>query len=670
MGADQKTDVIREVGKAKDAQMDLATSLTAQVCHLQEGQTSVTKALDQTVNSFTEKVRLQLKEQCQEFSTRTDQLKEVVQVKETSPVDLTQVQGLMDEKLRSYADVTRQSQTTFYQEQDRERKARQVRSKNLRIVGLPEVEGDDAREVVMRFFDETLRLPTVNIEQAARIGRNERGGRTILVRFGTGESREEVLRNRNLLRGKQIWLDPDLTPIQMEEKKVEMQKVKEAAAAGWVAFLRNGLQNEKKSIQGRGFGGIAIWVRDGLDIETQVERVDKNKQFVCISIKTPRSSVTGFLVVAYFAPWKAPVYSYLDTDIGDPFMELTNTVLELREKGLVWITGDFNRRTGVEQGLELRDEADVRWHREDPISDWVRNSEDVGRNGLSESFTRFVNSAGMTILNGTHRFVGTHHFTCKTPTGASVVDYLLASREARESVLEFSFTPFLPESDHRALCFTISGFSVQRRVKKHRHSQSILLEGTFKEYEQKLAVHLVGRDLSAEEVAILLAKTAKEAFKPCPEGRQSWFDSECCEARRRALAVPEADHPQTFKTYKNLIRAKKRRACYERQLVLQEEFKRNPRSFWGRLRETRPETELNHADLCSYVEKLYFFPEADTMPITSGPGCRFTEEEVDACLRQMALGKAGDLNGLKLEMLRWGGGGGSKAAIHFDTSFQ
>lgn len=48
-----------------------------------------------------------------------------------------------------------------------------------------------------------------------------------------------ALANKNILKGLRIWLDPDLTPLQVEARRRELAKVKEAQDAGFVAYLRD-----------------------------------------------------------------------------------------------------------------------------------------------------------------------------------------------------------------------------------------------------------------------------------------------------------------------------------------------------------------------------------------------------------------------------------------------
>ncbi|KAL3693661.1 hypothetical protein R1sor_007312 [Riccia sorocarpa] len=43
------------------------------------------------------------------------------------------------------------------------------------------------------------------------------------------------------------------------------------------------------------------------------------------------------------------------------------------------------------------------------------------------------------------------------------------------------------------------------------------------------------------------------------------------------------------------------------------------------------------------------------MPLASGPGCSFDEEEVEMGIRRMSSGKAADIAGLTVELFKWGG---------------
>ncbi|KAL3677228.1 hypothetical protein R1sor_027176 [Riccia sorocarpa] len=148
---------------------------------------------------------------------------------------------------------------------------------------------------------------------------------------------------------------------------------------------------------------------------------------------------------------------------------------------------------------------------------------------------------------------------------------------------------------------------------------------------------------------------AKEVFPRKKEEEKSWFDSTCKEARRQALSASEERRHTAFREYKNLIRGRKRRFISERQSLLAEELRRSPQSFWARLRPARTVPELTKVKLQEYIKSLYFVPNKAGMPAPTGAICSFDELEVDDALKRMRMGAAKDLDGIALEMIRWGG---------------
>ncbi|KAL3686524.1 hypothetical protein R1sor_009098 [Riccia sorocarpa] len=180
-----------------------------------------------------------LRNELSEMESRLRSYANVTRGGEAIPApDLEKILGEVDSKFRNYVEEARSKQVTLAEEHDRESIARQARGKNIRIVGLEELPGEDTQAVVQSFFLTALQIQPA-METAVRVGR-ESGKRTILVRFLSLTTRGEVLSKRALLKGRQIWLDPDLTPLQVEDRKKEVLKVKEASTAGWVAFMRDG----------------------------------------------------------------------------------------------------------------------------------------------------------------------------------------------------------------------------------------------------------------------------------------------------------------------------------------------------------------------------------------------------------------------------------------------
>ncbi|KAL3677281.1 hypothetical protein R1sor_027229 [Riccia sorocarpa] len=190
-----------------------------------------------------------IEKQTEDFKSQvvvlTREIKEVgklvIKFEPKNQPDLHQAVSDLEEKLQSRMTANQASQLSLLREREKERDDQRVRSKNLRIVGLTETEGENTTEVVTEFFQETLRVSSPRVESVRRIGVNsDRGPRTLLVRFHSEDDKNIVLSNRNMLRGKRIWLDMDLTPAQQVQKKEELQKVKEAIADGWVAYLKEG----------------------------------------------------------------------------------------------------------------------------------------------------------------------------------------------------------------------------------------------------------------------------------------------------------------------------------------------------------------------------------------------------------------------------------------------
>ncbi|KAL3700050.1 hypothetical protein R1sor_018072 [Riccia sorocarpa] len=411
-----------------------------------------------------------------------------------------------------------------------------------------------------------------------------------------------------------IWLEPDLTPAQALEKKKELEKVKKANDEGWVAYLHKGravittrkreprelweavdiiacvetwetqsttgiaipgfrrvatVCNEKKKKQGRGFRGIVVWGRSELDMEMEVVITDNQKQFVCLQLgKKGGGTDSYYLVVTYFAPWKAPVYSYLAGG-EDPFSAPTKAVLELRGKGQVWILGYFNGRTCMEQGVNIPEIGRSVW-RSDEEEVWTRFT--VSRKGRS--------------------------------------------RGGRRLQLE--------------------------QLRRTLFARAVL------DHSQRGRVEEVGISKVLMEVALVV-------FGDVDRKTKTWFNEECENLRKQALACSSEDSFEAFKVYRKAVRMRKRRHLQEQQHILEEELKKEPRSFWLRLRPNGTRAELDQNELAGYVKSLYYFPNTQGMPEPSGFGCLFSREDVERELGRMQNGKAADLEGLRVELLRWGG---------------
>ncbi|PTQ44719.1 hypothetical protein MARPO_0019s0133 [Marchantia polymorpha] len=151
----------------------------------------------------------------------------------TTPA-LHEVVETLEVKMKSYAEATKSAHISFCQEQEIEKANQFARMKNVRISSLPESEN-----VVTKFLTETLDVPNPDLAHAYRIGNKGTQPRAIIVKFVDQPQRDVALANKAILKGRRIWLDPDLTPLQVEARRKELAKVKEAQDAVFVAYLRD-----------------------------------------------------------------------------------------------------------------------------------------------------------------------------------------------------------------------------------------------------------------------------------------------------------------------------------------------------------------------------------------------------------------------------------------------
>ncbi|KAL3695430.1 hypothetical protein R1sor_009506 [Riccia sorocarpa] len=128
---------------------------------------------------------------------------------------------------------------SLFQDREKEQADLRARTQNLRIVGLSEDVKEDPRSTVLTLFRE-IQVQNLVIKHASWVGRLDTDPRALLVRFPSNDAKEEVLHNRAMLQERRVWLDPDLMPTQLEERKKEISKVKTATAARWIAYLKDG----------------------------------------------------------------------------------------------------------------------------------------------------------------------------------------------------------------------------------------------------------------------------------------------------------------------------------------------------------------------------------------------------------------------------------------------
>ncbi|KAL3677280.1 hypothetical protein R1sor_027228 [Riccia sorocarpa] len=320
-----------------------------------------------------------------------------------------------------------------------------------------------------------------------------------------------------------------------------------------------------------------------------------------------------FVAVAYFAPSGATIYSGLDTR-DNPYERMAMVLSELGEAGPVYVLGDFNARVGETQ-----------------------------------------DACNLTVMNGLSRFPGSEDYTFKSTQGSSTVDYFLTSPSAREHVEDFKLGAWCPESDHRPLFGSFTCIQARKRVKKPAGTRFTLDRSKRSQYEACVEHYGANTSVTAEGVSYVIARAAREVFPRKTRKESSWYDENCQSARKEAMRTDVLERPAAFRKYLHFIRSKKRRWRWERQVILLEEIKKKPQEFWKKMRSVQDVPALPPSELYEYLEHLYFVPGAENMLAVSGPCCEFTTEDVMNGIGKLQSGKASDIHGLKMELLKWGG---------------
>ncbi|KAL3693852.1 hypothetical protein R1sor_007503 [Riccia sorocarpa] len=395
----------------------------------------------------------------------------------------------------------------------------------------------------------------------------------------------------------------------------------------------------RTSARGQGFGGIRVWARESKVTKVEVQYTDVLKQFVVLRVTSKNQH--AFLIITYFAPPGAPIYA--NSVDESPYVALTSEVAKCQQTGPVILVGDFNCRISSAQREDLGDHG-AGWRTENTMDPWKRTSEDKECNQFANGFLSLASVCGLTILNGTSKFPLTQERTFQSERGFSVIDYLLVDRQARDTITSFRLLPFQPESDHRPLLFSISGYTRSQKTYMIQPQPRQFLDYKLRDrFSELLETRIQGVTDSGSVVSTIVT-TADEVFRTGPLGDQPWSSETCKEARRKALNSADSERSNAFRSYKKLIRSLKRKYIREQQVILTEELTHTPQLFWIRFQVPRSIPELSRPELVGYLQHLYFIPQAEKMPQAIGAVCVFSKDEVERTLASMKAGTARDLH--------------------------
>ena len=205
-------------------------------------------------------------------------------------------------------------------------------------------------------------------------------------------------------------------------------------------------------------GGIGVLIKSSLETSGTV-KIIKNSDF-SIWIKIKQSDkIDSFLGAVYIPPLdsSSTVSSFIN---NNAFNLIQEEISNFSQKGNVAICGDFNARTGnLADHVEIpgSDAFDlIPFGSIDTFPAHDRHSDDVKTNKYGKDLIELCKSSNMRIMNGYFQNdKNTGAFTCYTPRGKSLIDYLICDVSFYQNLLNFNLGPISTNSDHRPLMFTV-----------------------------------------------------------------------------------------------------------------------------------------------------------------------------------------------------------------------
>jgi hypothetical protein len=231
--------------KALDEILVVVKALTKKIDEQQEQICVLVKSSQDQATVIANQYTL-IREMRRDFKDFGKCLSELADGKST-PVDDT-IMEKMEKTLKTYAEVAKQSHVELLEAKEEERrlaneesKNQEARAANCKLSGLEEKDEENTKEVLVAFLESQLKVHDPQIIQAFRVGKKKvEFARPIIVKFASAMEKARIIANRAMLKGQRIWLDDDLTPMQVQAKKVELEKVKVAKEQGFVAYMKNG----------------------------------------------------------------------------------------------------------------------------------------------------------------------------------------------------------------------------------------------------------------------------------------------------------------------------------------------------------------------------------------------------------------------------------------------
>lgn len=405
---------------------------------------------------------------------------------------------------------------------------------------------------------------------------------------------------------------------------------------------------QKRGKAWKASGGISVLIKE--ELRQHVRCLPKsNSDLVWLEFKADNDeNDTLYIASTYIPPENS---SYGRDHTGAIWDRLQSDVDYYATRGKIIVCGDLNARTGSLEDFITMDRVSNHYHLPpDYTYDNARKriSMDKTVTKYGKHFVEMCLNNRMTILNG--RTLGDLEgkYTCHTPQGSSVVDYLACSQSITKDIVNMKVKNLTSVSDHcpieLALYISLKD-ATKPRGKKDKNNQQSNNTGETEinetsaqrffwdtdsddKYRQAFhsqdIVNLIKSNLQqntesghnkqtvndkADTLSQVLLEAAKISLKRIPQrpkcrktsanNNKKWFDQDCRSIRREVKSLlnalnRRADDPSLTakyyskrKLYNRLVRKKK--AQFKNKLVenLNSAIEKDPNAVWKSLRELR-----------------------------------------------------------------------------------
>ena len=341
-----------------------------------------------------------------------------------------------------------------------------------------------------------------------------------------------------------------------------------------------------------------------------------------IWIKLQNKQKYIFICFCYMPPQGSTISCNRTSEWGSLEREIVKFSLD----GNLIICGDLNARTGTMCDYI---ESDSEMPQNSPLTyivdqDYPRVSQDLSVNTQGRCLLDLCIGSRLRILNGRHKGDSSGKYTCYTPNGCSVVDYVIVSADIQHLISKFSIHPLTMYSDHSPLTFSLEiqpainrqcslqgkTVNLQKPIKlnmqlfnqKQQCDQRILNNL----YEIRRSMPFTTADAAAERITdmitgLALGPSNETTAKTFPKNK--WFDTECKlqkrrvnDAKKKFISLPNnplvrQSYYQEKKKFKTLLKTKKKEASSNLHALLMTTYRADPQKFWRLVSRSRPKQD-------------------------------------------------------------------------------